>query len=373
MPWLYYCSGGLVADTVSSSQIPYFLTANHCVSTDSTANTIEFYWQYWTSSCHGACYDPVGAVPRTVGADVLSTNESGDYTLMELLQTPPSGSYFMGWTSSPVAFTNGAELFRISHPQGAPQAYSKHQVDTSAPTCSGWPRGSWIYSRDQIGATEGGSSGSPVYNLSGQIVGQLTGSCGYNINDPCDSVNNATVDGAFAHYFSEVEEWLDPSGNQPPTADFTYSTSGLTVDFTDQSTDSDGTVVAWSWDFGDGNTSTQQNPTHTYASDGTYTVTLTVTDDDGATDSISKDVTVTSGSPISLTANHYKSRGVHYVDLNWSGATGTNVNIYRNGQLIATTANDGSYTDNLGRGVSGTFIYKVCDGSACSNEATVNI
>jgi PKD repeat protein len=86
--------------------------------------------------------------------------------------------------------------------------------------------------------------------------------------------------------------------NQPPTADFTYTANLLTVDFTDQSTDSDGTVESWSWNFGDGNTSTQQNPSHTYAAAGTYTVTLTVTDDDGATDSTSKQVTVSEGGGI---------------------------------------------------------------------------
>jgi hypothetical protein len=375
LPWLYYCTGGLVADTDPGTQIPYFLTANHCISTDSTAATLEFYWRYWTSSCGGACYDPVGAVPRTLGADVLSTNSTGDYTLMELDANPPSGSYFMGWTSSAVAFSNGTQLFRISHPSGAPQAYSAHHVDTSAPTCGGWPRGSWIYSRDDIGATEGGSSGSPVYNLSGQIVGQLSGSCGYNINDPCDSVLNATVDGAFASYFSQVQQWLDPSTtpNEPPVADFTYSISNLTVTFTDQSYDPDGTIVAWSWNFGDGGTSAQQNPTHTYASGNTYTVTLTVTDNDGATDSVSKNVTVTSGGAITLTASGYVRNGRAYVNLNWNGATGTYVRIYRNGALISTTRNDGAYRDSLGRNVHGTFVYQVCQtsGSVCSNQASV--
>lgn len=86
------------------------------------------------------------------------------------------------------------------------------------------------------------------------------------------------------------------STNIPPTADFTYSTSDLTVDFTDTSTDSDGTIVSWSWNFGDGATSTAQNPSHAYSSDDTYTVSLTVTDSEGATGMASKAVTVSSGS-----------------------------------------------------------------------------
>nr|NIO85788.1 PKD domain-containing protein [Candidatus Aminicenantes bacterium]NIQ71681.1 PKD domain-containing protein [Candidatus Aminicenantes bacterium]NIT27715.1 PKD domain-containing protein [Candidatus Aminicenantes bacterium] len=172
-----------------------------------------------------------------------------------------------------------------------------------------------------------------------------------------------------------VSKDVTVTANIPPTADFTYVVTDLTVVFTDTSTDPDGTIVSWDWNFGDGNTSTVQHPTHTYAAAGTYTVTLTVTDNDGATDSISKDVTVTEPGAIDLTANHYKSKGVHYVDLTWSGATGVNVNIYRDGVLIATTANDGSYTDNLGRGVKGTFTYQVCetDGSVCSNVATITI
>ena len=80
--------------------------------------------------------------------------------------------------------------------------------------------------------------------------------------------------------------------NNPPTADFTFTTTNLTADFTDQSTDSDGTIVSHSWNFGDGSTSTAMNPSHTYAAIGTYTVTLTVTDDEGATHNASQDVSV---------------------------------------------------------------------------------
>ncbi|MCS4139565.1 PKD repeat protein, partial [Salinibacter ruber] len=83
------------------------------------------------------------------------------------------------------------------------------------------------------------------------------------------------------------------TSNQAPTAAFAYSKSGGTVDFTDQSSDGDGTVQSYSWDFGDGTTSTQQSPSHTYASSGTYTVSLTVTDDAGATATATQDISVT--------------------------------------------------------------------------------
>ncbi|MCK4764141.1 MAG: PKD domain-containing protein [Candidatus Aminicenantes bacterium] len=77
-----------------------------------------------------------------------------------------------------------------------------------------------------------------------------------------------------------------------PVADFTFNANLLVVTFTDQSYDTDGTIVSWDWNFGDTNSSTQQNPVHTFAAKGTYAVTLTVTDDDGATGFITKDVTV---------------------------------------------------------------------------------
>ncbi|WP_333679455.1 protease pro-enzyme activation domain-containing protein [Dyella sp.] len=80
-----------------------------------------------------------------------------------------------------------------------------------------------------------------------------------------------------------------------PVANFTDSVSGLTVNFTNTSTDSGGTISAYSWTFGDGGSSTSASPSHTYTAAGTYTVTLKVTDNTGATNSTSKSVTVSSG------------------------------------------------------------------------------
>src|SRR5947207_8829571 len=82
-------------------------------------------------------------------------------------------------------------------------------------------------------------------------------------------------------------------GGGTPTANFTYSASGLTVSFTDTSTDSGGTIGSHAWTFGDGGTSSATNPTHTYAAGGTYSVTETVTDSgNGSTSSKTSAVTV---------------------------------------------------------------------------------
>ena len=83
-------------------------------------------------------------------------------------------------------------------------------------------------------------------------------------------------------------------GNVPPVANFSDTISGLTVNFTDSSTDSDGTIASRSWTFGDGSTSTATNPSHTYSAAGTYSVALTVTDNGGASNTRTQSVTVAS-------------------------------------------------------------------------------
>jgi len=207
--FIYTCTGGLLNDSDPSGQIPYFLTANHCISQAKNATNLETYFQF--SIACGSTNCPAQTNPggiQRLGATIKATGTGGDFTLLQLNQTPPAGSVFLGWNSTPVANSNNTPLYRISHPAWAPQAYSDQTVDTSAPTCTGWPRGERIYSREGVGATEGGSSGSPILNASSQVVGQLSGACGTNVNDDCDHVNNATVDGAFAFYFTSVQPFL---------------------------------------------------------------------------------------------------------------------------------------------------------------------
>lgn len=88
----------------------------------------------------------------------------------------------------------------------------------------------------------------------------------------------------------------DIPGNAPPSANFTVAGTGLAIDFTDTSTDGDGTIASREWDFGDGNTSTLTNPSNVYAANGSYFVRLKVTDDDGAFDTRTVSITVNDGS-----------------------------------------------------------------------------
>ena len=109
-------------------------------------------------------------------------------------------------------------------------------------------------------------------------------------------------------------------GNVAPVANFSFTTNALAANFTDSSTDSDGTIASRSWTFGDGGTSTATSPSHTYASAGTYSVSLTVTDNGGATNTKTSSVTVSTG------GGNVLQNGVPVTGL--SATTGTNTAVY---------------------------------------------
>jgi PKD repeat protein len=91
-----------------------------------------------------------------------------------------------------------------------------------------------------------------------------------------------------------IEITVEPPGNNPPIANFSFSQQNrkLVIDFIDTSSDTDGAITTWNWNFGDNSTDTVQNPSHTYLADGTYQVTLTVTDNGGKSNTITKNVVV---------------------------------------------------------------------------------
>ncbi len=76
---------------------------------------------------------------------------------------------------------------------------------------------------------------------------------------------------------------------------------------------------------------------------------------------------------ITLSVNGYKVKGRQQADLTWSGATGTDVDVVRNGSLVATTTNDGAYTDVIGSRGGGSYTYQLCEAGSntCSPPAVV--
>jgi PKD repeat protein len=218
--------------------------------------------------------------------------------------------------------------------------------------------------------SSGGDSGSLIVtdDENKNPVGLLfAGSDVNTIANPIDQVLDS--------FDVEIDDGSGGGGNMPPTASFVYECTDLSCQFNASgSDDPEGSISSYDWNFGDGNTGSGVTTSHTYSAGDTYTVALTVTDEGGATDTESQSVTVSSGGGITLTATGYKVKGRHHVDLTWSGATSINVDVYRDGALSETTANDGAYTDATNNVGGGSYTYQVCEErtTTCSNEVTVN-
>lgn len=174
-------------------------------------------------------------------------------------------------------------------------------------------------------------------------------------------------------------------GNTPPVvaisspADGAGFTEGDAVTFVGSATDvEDGDLsgsLVWT-SSADGQIGTGASFTTSTLSTGSHTVTASVSDSGGAngSDGIAISVqAVGGGGTISLSASGFKVKGVQNTDLAWSGAASTQVDVRRNGAVVATTVNDGAHTDNIGQKGSGTYDYQVCEtGTAtCSNVVRV--
>ncbi|WP_341953223.1 PKD domain-containing protein [Salinibacterium sp. TMP30] len=152
--------------------------------------------------------------------------------------------------------------------------------------------------------------------------------------------------------------WL--GANQTPTAAFTSATADLTASFDGStSSDPDGTISSYSWNFGDGQTGTGATTTHDYATAGNYTVVLTVTDNQGATGSVSHQVTVTAaGGPIALD-DFTRTVAAGWGTANTGGGWSTNVNsafTVSSGSGLVAHATPGSTRRALLTGVSQTAV-----------------
>lgn len=173
----YWCSGSLINNT-DNDGTPYFLTANHCISTKEEAATLITYFNYENSSCSS---NDASEKQTISGASLKATSTYTDFALLELNEMPLESyqPYFLGWDVSGKTPTGGTA---IHHPQGTPKCISIDKDPlVSYDDYINWddamlsdPDTHW-QSTYEIGADEGGSSGSPILNQNHCIVGQLHG------------------------------------------------------------------------------------------------------------------------------------------------------------------------------------------------------
>ncbi len=176
-----------------------------------------------------------------------------------------------------------------------------------------------------------------------------------------DQMSVSFVRGAFSGNGTYTDSFTITKGAPPPKQDpvaaFTSQSTGLQASFdgTGSADPDGGSIAGYAWDFGDGQTGSGATPTHTYALANTYPVGLTVTDDEGATNTITKNVTVTSG-PQVIGADAFERTttstwGTADTGGAWTTSTGASVSGGL-GRLVMSAAGRGA-TANLS-GVSTT-------------------
>ena len=195
-----WCTGQLINDC-SDSGTPYFLTANHCVDGENPGNWV-FLFNYESPTCTPNANGPVA---QTVsGASLLHNDAGSDVALLQLNSAPPSnyGVYYTGWDRSGTAPTSGTG---IHHPAGD---VKKITFDDDAATTATYGGAScWRIANWEDGTTEGGSSGSGLWNQDHRLIGQLYGgqaSCANNVND---------YYGRFSVSAPDLTTWLGSCGN----------------------------------------------------------------------------------------------------------------------------------------------------------------
>jgi len=223
----YMCSGTLMNNT-RQDYIPYFLSANHCISTQQVASSLETYWNYRSSSCNSTQQPAKQYLGG--GATLLYSSAATDTSFMRLNASPPSPSVFAGWDATSVASV-GASVFSIHHPAGDAQKYSLGAVagfeKCDPPTADGKvscyvyttpTNNQFYYVLWSRGTTEGGSSGGPLFSSNSRVIGQL-----FAGSETAACTNSRATYGRFDLAFdAALSKWLSPSdnggggGNPPP-------------------------------------------------------------------------------------------------------------------------------------------------------------
>jgi lysyl endopeptidase len=236
------CTGTLLNDD-DSTGTPYLLTADHCISTQTSASSLTTYWFYRSSACNSGVLNPNMQV-RNGGAILLynrnfASSQTGDNpvgtdtSFLRLKESPPAGAVFSGWSAVRQAISS-KEYTALHNPGGDLQKYSLGQIKNYSFLNSG----SGLYSNSEKtgfgmylvifskGIVEGGSSGSGLFldanTPNPKLVGQLYG--GFV---SCSNQTGSNSYGRFDIAYKDaggLAQWLSSSAK--PIYRFRITTSG---------------------------------------------------------------------------------------------------------------------------------------------------
>jgi len=205
------CTGVMVNNTGNEYK-PYLLTANHCIESQSHASNTVFVLNYRSPGCDGP--DMTNMYTMT-GSELKATNPDIDFTLVELNQFPSlvARPYFAGWD---ITGTTPANTFTLHHPEGD---VMKLSIDDNPPVTASYPvagflsAGFWRVLRWDLGTTERGSSGAPLFDQNGRLRGTLTGGAA-----TCEDPSNDYYAKLIRMFditsipSGHLRPWLDPAG-----------------------------------------------------------------------------------------------------------------------------------------------------------------
>ncbi|MDX1349060.1 MAG: GEVED domain-containing protein [Putridiphycobacter sp.] len=242
----FLCSGALINNTAQDCT-PYILSANHCGEPTNSSDITNHVWyfNYQRNVCSVGNTTPYnGAQSQTMsGGFFRASSELGthpaannnqvagsDFTLLELSSAIPDSynPFYAGWTKTTSASASGVG---IHHPSGDEKKISTYSTSLTSTTYNGgWSGAHWLVywqaTANGHGVTEGGSSGSPIFNTNGLVVGHLSGGSSYcnapNLPDLYGKFNKAwNQDGSSAN--AQLKPWLDPinSGVQDLAGSYT--------------------------------------------------------------------------------------------------------------------------------------------------------
>jgi hypothetical protein len=223
------CTGQMIA-AENGVGVPYFLTANHCFGSDSEAQSLVLYFNYRSQQCRATRAGAFPGIPVNGNSDIhyggttlVATNPTSDFTLVRLNETPPESYdiFYTGWDRRDIDHTGGVHA--LHHPRGEEKRYSFTSLtahrsfyaqDAVIESGTHLRVPSW-----ELGTTEGGSSGSGLWNNQQRLVGQLHGggaACG---NTEPDWYGRLAVSWDGSSPSSRLRDWLDPNATEVEAID----------------------------------------------------------------------------------------------------------------------------------------------------------